>query len=105
MAKLRSGQKLGPLETVEDAVRAGADEPADGLLAQSIEAMRTRWLIGDAEHVAAEVRGLAERHGVEEVMLVPVAGSRADEPLDATLGRTQTLELLAGALNAAALNA
>jgi hypothetical protein len=48
--------------------------------------------------VAAEVRGLAERHGVEEVMLVPVAGSRADEPLDATPGRAQTLELLAKAL-------
>lgn len=98
MAKLRSGQKLGALETVEDAVRATADEPADGLLAQSIEAMRTRWLIGDAEHVASEVRGLAERHGVEEVMLVPVAGSRADEPLDSTPGRAQTLELLAAAL-------
>ncbi|WP_036964771.1 LLM class flavin-dependent oxidoreductase [Promicromonospora kroppenstedtii] len=100
MARLRSGQKLGALETVEEALRAQADEPADGMLAQSIEAMRARWLIGDAEHVAAEVRGLAERHGVEEVMLVPVAGSRDDEPLDATFGRAQTLELVAGALNA-----
>jgi luciferase family oxidoreductase group 1 len=98
MARLRSGQKLGALETVEEAVRATADEPADGMLAQSIAAMRARWLIGDADQVATEVRGLAERHGVEEVMLVPVAGSRDDEPLDATFGRAQTLELLAAAL-------
>ena len=94
MARLRSGQKLGALETVEEALRA----PADGLLAQSIEAMRARWLIGDADQVATEVRGLAGRHGVEEVMLVPVAGSRDGEPLDATIGRAQTLELLAAAL-------
>jgi luciferase family oxidoreductase group 1 len=99
MARLRSGQKLGVLETVEEAVRATADEPADGMIAHSVEAMRSRWLIGDADHVAAEVRGLAERHGVEEVMLVPVAGSREDEPLDATPGRAQTLDLLAAALS------
>jgi alkanesulfonate monooxygenase SsuD/methylene tetrahydromethanopterin reductase-like flavin-dependent oxidoreductase (luciferase family) len=98
MARLRSGQKLGALETVEEAVRATAAEPADGMIAQSIEAMRTRWLIGDAAHVATEVRDLAERYGVEEVMLVPVAGSREDEPLDATPGRAQTLELLTAAL-------
>jgi luciferase family oxidoreductase group 1 len=98
MAKLRSGQKLGALETVEEAVRAMSDEPADGRIAQSVEEMRTRWLVGDAARVAAEVRDLAERYGVEEVMLVPVAGSREDEPLDATPGRAQTLELLTAAL-------
>jgi hypothetical protein len=32
------------------------------------------------------------------VMVVPVAGSYDAEPLDATPGREQTLELLAGAL-------
>ena len=98
MARLRSGQKLGSLETVEEAVRATAEEPADGLLAQSIEAMRTRWLIGDGAAVADELRSLTDRHGVEEVMIVPVAGSRDEEPLDTSLGRTQTLELLAAAL-------
>lgn len=98
MARLRSGQPLGPLETVEEAQHATAAEPADGLVAQTIEAMRVRWLIGDGEQVAAQVRDLAGRYGVEEVMLVPVAGSRADEPLTATPGRTQTLELLVDAL-------
>lgn len=98
MARLRSGQKLGALETVEEAVHAMADEPADGMIAQSIESMRTRWLIGDAAQVAAQVRDLADRYGVEEVMLVPVAGSRAHEALDATPGRAQTLELLTAAL-------
>lgn len=94
IARMRTGRALGPLETVEEALAS----PADGL-AQAIEGMRSRWLIGDPEHAAAELRRLADRHGVEEVMVVPVAGSRAGEPLDATPGRAGTLELLAAALS------
>ena len=65
---------------------------------QVIADMRARWLIGEPDAVAPELRGLAERHGVDEVMVVPVAGTYEAEPLDATPGRVQTLELLAGAL-------
>ncbi|WP_251152593.1 LLM class flavin-dependent oxidoreductase [Cellulosimicrobium sp. Marseille-Q4280] len=94
MARLRSGQALSALETVEEAQAT----PLDALSEQTIEAMRSRWIIGTPDDAAAELRRLADRHSVDEVMVVPVAASRADEPLDATPGRTRTLELLVGAL-------
>jgi len=93
MARLRSGRPMGPLETIEEATA----EPLDALGQQMIEDMRNRWLIGTPDAAAAEVRRLADRHGVEEVMVVPVSGSYDGEPLDATPGRAQTLELLAAA--------
>lgn len=96
MARLRTGRPMGPLETVEEALAT----PLDGLGQQMIEDMRGRWLIGTPDDAAAEVRRLAARHGVEEVMVAPVAASYAAEPLDTTPGREQTLELLARALQA-----
>lgn len=94
MARLRTGRSMRALETVEEAL---ADSP-DPVMSSTIETMRERWLIGDPETASAELRALTEAHGVDEVMLVPVAGSRDDEPLDATPGRAATLELLAKAL-------
>jgi len=94
MARLRTGKPMGRAETVEDALAT----PLDGLGQQMIDDMRSRWLIGEPDAAAAELRSLADRQGVEEVMVVPVAGTYADEPLDATPGRVQTLELLAAAL-------
>ena len=46
---------------------------------------------------ATELRRLAERHGIDEVMVSPIGGSYEHEPADATPGREQTLELLAAA--------
>ncbi|WP_407319352.1 LLM class flavin-dependent oxidoreductase [Isoptericola halotolerans] len=91
MARLRTGRPMGRAETVEEALAT----PLDGLGQQMVEDMRGRWLIGTPDDAGAEVRRLAERHGVDEVMVVPVAGTYASEPLDATPGRAQTLELLA----------
>ncbi|GAA1866736.1 MsnO8 family LLM class oxidoreductase [Myceligenerans crystallogenes] len=96
MARLRTGRAMRPLETVEEAL---ADRP-DHVMEVTIESMRERWLIGDADFAAKHLRGLAEQHAVDEVMIVPVAGTREGEPLDATPGRATTLELLAGALSA-----
>jgi luciferase family oxidoreductase group 1 len=97
MARLRSGQALTALETVEEAQAT----PLGALAEDAVETMRSRWLIGTPDDAAAELRRVAGRHGVEEVMVVPVAASRADEPFDATPGRARTLELLAGALTTA----
>jgi len=95
MARLRGGRPLVPLETVEQASRA---EAVDGLGAPMVAAARERWFIGTPDEAASAVRAFAERHGVDEVMVSPVAGSFDAEPADAATGRIQTLELLAGAL-------
>lgn len=94
MVRIRGGRPLVPLETVERAHQgmADGDDAADE---RTIDAARAGWFIGDGASVAAELEAFAARHGVEEIMISPVAGSYAAEPLDATPGRLQTLELLA----------
>ena len=94
MVRLRQNKPLGPLETVEQAKAGLASASADEVAL--IDAMRARWFIGDAESVASDLTAFAAQHGVDEIMLSPVAGSYDAEPLDATPGRMQTLELLAG---------
>lgn len=94
MARLRLNQPLTALETVEEAVSAETDAATD----QVIEAARSRWFVGTGATVAAELRAFAERYGVDEVMLSPVAGSYDAEPKDTPSGRSQTLELIASAL-------
>ncbi|MFE6965427.1 LLM class flavin-dependent oxidoreductase [Agromyces sp. NPDC057679] len=94
MARLQLGRPMRPLETIDEAQTA----PADSQAAELITAMERRWVIADAAGAASELRKLAARHGIDEVMVAPIAGSYASEPLDRTPGREQTLELLAGAL-------
>jgi len=94
MARLRLNKPLEALETVEQALAA---EP-DAATTQVVEAARSRWFVGTGESVAAEVRAFAAAHGVDEVMLSPVAASYDSEPRDAAPGRAQTLELVAAAL-------
>lgn len=94
MARLRTGRPMRALETIEEAQAAAHDSLAE----EAITAMRRRWVIGDADAAASELRNLAERYGVDEVMISPISGSYAAEPLDSTPGREQTLTLLASAL-------
>ncbi|MFC8598486.1 LLM class flavin-dependent oxidoreductase [Isoptericola sp. NPDC057191] len=96
MARLRTGKPMGRAETVEQS----AAEPLDPMAEQIVADMRARWVVGEPHQAAAQLRDLAARHGVDEVMVVPVAGSYESEPLDATPGRVRTLELLAEALAA-----
>lgn len=91
MARLRSGRPLVPIETVE---QAAAAEQHDALGQPMRGAAQERWFVGTGEHVASTLRDFAARHGVDEIMISPVAGSSDDEPMDATIGRTRTLELL-----------
>ncbi|MBL0886608.1 LLM class flavin-dependent oxidoreductase [Myceligenerans indicum] len=96
IARMRTGRAMRPVETVEEAM---ADKP-DHVMARTIEALSERWLIGDVASASAELRRLAAAHDVDEVMIVPVAGAREDEPLDTTPARARTLELLTTALAA-----
>jgi len=93
MARLRGGMPLQPLETVEQATEA---EASDRLAAPVIERMSERWFIGTGPDVRAKLEAFAQQHGVDEVMISPVAGSYDAEAPDATPGRTGTVELLAG---------
>jgi luciferase family oxidoreductase group 1 len=96
MARLRTNMPLVPLETVE---RAKADAAAfDGFASTIMAGARSKWFVGTGDSVAAELNRFAERWDVDEVMVSPVAASYDGEPLDASPGRVQTLELLAGVL-------
>ncbi|WP_309065558.1 LLM class flavin-dependent oxidoreductase [Microbacterium sp.] len=94
MARLRTGRPLTALETVEQA-RDGLAAAADADEQRLIDGIRSTWFIGETAAVAADLAAFADRHGVDEVMISPVAGAYADEPLDAAPGRVQTLEQLA----------
>jgi alkanesulfonate monooxygenase SsuD/methylene tetrahydromethanopterin reductase-like flavin-dependent oxidoreductase (luciferase family) len=72
-------------------VAAEGDAVAESIM----QSARTRWLVGTGPEVRAQVADFAARHGVDEVMISPVAGSFDSEAMDASPGRLQTLELLA----------
>ncbi|KRC55070.1 MULTISPECIES: LLM class flavin-dependent oxidoreductase [unclassified Nocardioides] len=94
MLALRTGQPLVAQRTVEDAetiVDAGLPEAHRSV----IEAMRRRWVIGDAATARTELRSLAASYGVDEVMVNPVGGAfRGTDPRTSP-ARVRTLELLA----------
>lgn len=92
-SRLRMNRPLTALDTVEQAL--AADD--DAIARQHIVAARDRWFVGTGDSVRAELSAFAAKHSVDEVMIVPVAGSRTDEPADRTLGRERTLQLVAGA--------
>ncbi|MDL5351707.1 LLM class flavin-dependent oxidoreductase [Microbacterium sp. zg-YB36] len=94
MARLRLNRPMAAMETVEDAEAAGVDEAMTPIIA----AMAQHWIIGTGDQAASELRALADTHGVEEIMVSPVAAARTSDPLDGADGRARTLELLAGAL-------
>lgn len=93
MARLRGGRPLVALETVE---QAAAAEAADHLASASLDGLRQRWFVGTGTDVRERLTAFAERHGVDEVMVSPVAASFEAEPFDRAPGRVSTLELLAG---------
>ncbi|WP_156759181.1 LLM class flavin-dependent oxidoreductase [Microbacterium karelineae] len=93
-ARLRSNKPMRKMETIDE-VRG---DPSDALEDSLIQQNRRRWFIGEPAQVADELRGFAEAHGVDEVMISAASGAYASEPLDETPARIQTLELLAGAM-------
>ena len=94
MARLRRNLPLTPLETVEEAQQGLAAAP-DAAEQTIIDAARANWFVGDPATVRTSLEAFATRHGVDEIMISPVAGSFASEPLESAVGRAQTLELLA----------
>jgi luciferase family oxidoreductase group 1 len=91
MARLRTGEPLGPLELVEDAEMAELP-PAQQHI---VEAGRNRAVLGTPAVAAEQLRALAERFDVDEVMVNPVASARRGTDPATAPGREATLELLA----------
>lgn len=95
MLTLRTGGQLRPQLTVEEA--EGVElSAAHGEL---VEQMRSRWVIGAPDDAARQLRDLADRFGVSEVMIHPVSGAFATDPSDRSPGREDTLRLLAETLD------
>ncbi|WP_283095556.1 LLM class flavin-dependent oxidoreductase [Nocardioides alcanivorans] len=91
MLSLRTGAPLQPQRLVEEAAAVETPAAHQPLL----DAMRSRWVIGDGAQVRGRLTALAEEFGVDEVMVHPVAGAHAGEPADRAPARERTLELVA----------
>jgi luciferase family oxidoreductase group 1 len=91
MGRLRTGQPLGPLDLVEDAQQVHLSAHAQAIMQSQLG----RAVVGSPAEAAEQVRALAERYGVDEVMVNPVASAhRGTDPATAP-ARDTTLELLA----------
>lgn len=91
MVALRTGATLGPQRLIDD---AQADPLPDAHL-PLVEAMKRRWVIGTPGSAATQIQALAATHGVDEVMVHPVAGAFAGTPAPSSPAREETLTLLA----------
>ena len=91
MARLRTGQTLGPLDLVEDAAALTMHPQAEAVIA----AGRAMAVVGSPAEAAEQVRAVAAEFDVDEVMVNPVASAhRGTDPRTAP-AREVTLELLA----------
>jgi luciferase family oxidoreductase group 1 len=91
MARLRTGQPLGPVPLVEEARVAELTAEQQRIVDSGLE----RAVLGTPAEAAEQVRALAQRFDVDEVMVHPVASAyRGTDPATAP-ARVATLELLA----------
>ena len=91
MARLRTGQPLGPVELVEDVRSADLTAAQQHIVASGLE----RAVVGAPAEAAEQVRALAERFDVDEVMVHPVASARRGTDPATAPAREATLQLLA----------
>ena len=85
--KLPGPMQRRPLMSVDEAVAA----PMPPILPAAFDAITEPWLLGTPDDVAEQVRSLAAEHDVTEVMVQPVAGAYAAEPLDRDAHRERTV--------------
>ncbi len=91
LARLETNQPLGPLELVEDGQTAALTPQQQHI----VEAGLQRAVVGTPAEAAEQVRALADRFGVDEVMVNPVASAHRGVDTRTAPGRVGTLELLA----------
>jgi luciferase family oxidoreductase group 1 len=91
MARLRTGQPMLPLATVEEAAATQLTPAQD----QLVRGMLERWIIGRPTDAASRIRELAGGFQVDEVMVVPGASAHLSDDPSTAPGRVRALELLA----------
>lgn len=91
MARLRTGEPLGPVELVEDARHVELSPAQQHVVASGLQ----RAVVGAPAEAAEQVRALAERFDVDEVMVHPVASARRGTDPATAPAREATLQLLA----------
>ncbi len=91
MARLRTGEPLGPLALAEDAAVSELTPTQRHI----VESGFGRAVIGAPVEAAEQVRAVAERFDVDEVMVNPAASARRGSDPATAPGRELTLELLA----------
>ncbi len=91
MARLRTGQPLTALDLVEDA-QATKLTPQEQAI---VDVGRAKSIVGAPAEAADQLRQLAEKFGVDEVMVNPVGSARRGTHPATAPARTTTLELLA----------
>ncbi|MGH3958783.1 LLM class flavin-dependent oxidoreductase [Mycobacterium sp.] len=91
MARLRTGEPLGPLQLVEDAQNADLTPQQQHI----VESGLRRAVVGAPAEAAEQLRSLAQRFEVDEVMVHPVASAQRGTDPAAAPAREATLELLA----------
>jgi luciferase family oxidoreductase group 1 len=90
MVALRTRGELRPQLTVEEAAEAVLPAEHEALAG----AMGERWVIGSPETARRRLEELVAAYDVDEVMVHPVAGTRAGTDPRRSPGREATLELL-----------
>jgi luciferase family oxidoreductase group 1 len=91
LARLRTGQALGPVDLVEDAQGASLGAHEEAIVRDG----RQRAIVGTSSEAAEQITALAARFGVDEVMVNPVASARRGTDPASAPARETTLELLA----------
>lgn len=91
MARLRTGQPLGPVPLVEEAQVAVLTPQQQRIVDSGLR----RAVVGSPVEAADQLCALAERFGVDEVMVHPVASAHRGTGPATAPARVTTLELLA----------
>ncbi len=94
MVALRTGAPLGPQLLVEEAEKVDLPDAHRPL----VDAMRSRWVIGDPDSARAQLAELAATYDVDEVMIHPVAAAHVGTDPARSPAREETLRLLAPAI-------
>ncbi|MDT5175323.1 MAG: hypothetical protein QOG37_2574, partial [Mycobacterium sp.] len=91
MARLRTGQPLGAVQLVEEAHQATLTAQQQHIVDSGL----ARAVVGTPDEAAEQLRALAQRFDVDEVMVHPVASAHRGTNPATGPARVATLELLA----------